>query len=185
MEEKKCFKCGHTKPIDEFYKHPQMADGHLNKCMECTKKDVRKRYEDCHDKIVAYEKKRARLPTRIAARREYRKNHPDVVAHAHREARLRNPHKYQAHSAVNNAIRDGRLVRQPCEVCGQPDTQAHHEDYSKPLDIHWLCRKHHLLRHGKVAYQDASVPSAVTLPTENLKLPTSYERTRSGAETRT
>jgi hypothetical protein len=41
--EKKCFKCGIIKPIDEFYKHKQMGDGHLNKCIQCTKNDVRER----------------------------------------------------------------------------------------------------------------------------------------------
>ena len=37
-KEKKCFICGRVKPIDEFYKHKDMNDGHLNKCKECTRK---------------------------------------------------------------------------------------------------------------------------------------------------
>lgn len=60
----------------------------------------------------------------------------------------RNPEKRRAHIAVGNAIRDGRLVRQPCEVAGCGDiAQAHHDDYSRPLDVRWLCASHHAAHH--------------------------------------
>lgn len=48
---------------------------------------------------------------------------------------------------VEWAIATGRLVRQPCEKCGATKVDAHHDDYSKPLDVRWLCRKHHLEHH--------------------------------------
>jgi hypothetical protein len=41
---KKCFKCNNVLPLSGFYKHPQMADGHLNKCKDCNKKDTMERY---------------------------------------------------------------------------------------------------------------------------------------------
>jgi hypothetical protein len=41
------------------------------------------------------------------------------------------------------AIRRRELTKKPCEICGKPRTQAHHEDYSKLLEVRWLCRKHH------------------------------------------
>lgn len=48
------------------------------------------------------------------------------------------------------AVRDGRLTKKPCEVCGTEEkVEAHHEDYSKPLDVMWLCFKHHRERHGQ------------------------------------
>jgi hypothetical protein len=45
-------------------------------------------------------------------------------------------------------IRQGILIRLPCEICKtEIDVQAHHDDYNKPLDVRWLCRKHHREHH--------------------------------------
>ena len=55
--------------------------------------------------------------------------------------------KKYAHGCVRHALSSGKLVRQPCEVCNEPRSQAHHDDYSKPLDVKWLCVKHHAERH--------------------------------------
>ncbi len=64
-----------------------------------------------------------------------------------RRYRGRYPDKAAAHQAVTNALRREELKTQPCEVCGEEDSQAHHDDYSKPLDVRWFCKKHHLLKH--------------------------------------
>lgn len=55
--------------------------------------------------------------------------------------------KANARAYANVYQRRGKLVPQPCERCGVADTQKHHEDYSKPLKVRWLCRPCHLLEH--------------------------------------
>lgn len=52
-----------------------------------------------------------------------------------------------ARSYANTYLKRGKIQRKPCEVCGAK-AQMHHHDYSKPLDVRWLCRKHHLDCHG-------------------------------------
>lgn len=61
---KVCFKCGKSKPLSMFYKHPRMADGHLNKCKECTKKDVSGNYRENIDHYKMYEAIRIDEPAR-------------------------------------------------------------------------------------------------------------------------
>jgi hypothetical protein len=56
----------------------------------------------------------------------------------------------RAHKAVEVALRSGVLVALPCEVCGLP-AEAHHADYSKPLQVTWLCRDHHRRLHVEAA----------------------------------
>lgn len=55
--------------------------------------------------------------------------------------------RHEARWAVNRAIASGKLIRQACEVCGDYPTEAHHDDYSRPLDIRWLCTRCHTAQH--------------------------------------
>lgn len=61
--------------------------------------------------------------------------------------RKQNSAKYRAHLAVQRGLNSGELVRQACEVCGHPRTDAHHDDYDAPLQVRWLCRQHHTRLH--------------------------------------
>lgn len=140
---KVCRKCPPEKgpqPIDNFYVNKRMADGHFNECKECVKARVKKRYREVLPERHAYEAARNATPKRKA----------DLQANM-RKHRARNPLKYKARMAVNNAIRDGRLVRGPCRHCGTTKRiQAHHDDYSKPLDVKWECFKcHREHEHGQ------------------------------------
>ena len=134
---KKCFKCGAEKALHEFYKHKKMADGHLNKCKECTKTDVKTHRRE-NDSVREYDKKRYQRPER----REY-------TALVSREWRIKNPEGYKAHTALGNAVRDKKIIRMPCEVCGNKKSHAHHDDYSKPFEVKWLCALHHHRLHAE------------------------------------
>lgn len=145
--EKQCFKCLTTKPLSEFYRHSQMEDGHLNKCKECAKSDTKKNYEENIEHYKEYDRNRARLSQRVEARSKYQKEHVDLVNKIKYKWIKNNPEKRRAHIAVGNAIKSGKLVRQSCESCGELKTEAHHDDYSKPLDVRWLCKKCHTKHH--------------------------------------
>ena len=71
------------------------------------------------------------------------------AAAAQSRARARHPEKHRARSILRNAIACGEVVRQPCEVCGDPNSEAHHDDYSKPLEVRWLCNPHHCELEGR------------------------------------
>ncbi len=62
------------------------------------------------------------------------------------KSRTVDPEKIRARSHLRQKIRSGKIIRLPCERCGAK-AHAHHDDYSKPLDVRWLCVKHHLEYH--------------------------------------
>lgn len=145
LEAKKCQKCGESKPRADFYPHPKAADGLLSKCKTCHKRDVRENRALKADKYKEYEKSRAPAPHRVSARSEYQATPEgkEAIRRAKRKFDRERPEQRKANFAVSNAIRDKRLLRGPCEVCGSLKVQGHHDDYNKPLDVRWLCVKHH------------------------------------------
>lgn len=62
--------------------------------------------------------------------------------------RKKHPEKARAHSILNAAVRAKKITKTPCK-CGKLKVEGHHEDYSKPLEVIWLCRKCHGLIHRK------------------------------------
>lgn len=138
MALKTCFKCGESKPRDAFYGHPRMADGLLGKCKACTKRDTR-------------ERRKARDPAELAAYERARQARPERRAQqAATTAKMRAlyPEKYRARNIVNGRVFRGSLVPEPCRRCGSTNrVQAHHPDYSAPLDVEWLCEPCHREHH--------------------------------------
>lgn len=145
---KTCFKCGIEKPKSEFYAHKRMADGLLGKCKDCTRSDseARRAIKETDPRWMAKELDRHALKSRRMRLNgsAYKPTKEEKQAYQIKH-RTKYPDKYKAKCAVNNAIRDGRLKPHPCH-CGAK-AQAHHDDYSRPLDVVWLCASHHAERH--------------------------------------
>jgi hypothetical protein len=61
------------------------------------------------------------------------------------------PEKISAKTLLNSAVKLGKIIKKPCEVCGNLKAQAHHSDYYKPLEVNWLCALHHKEEHKKIS----------------------------------
>lgn len=120
-----CKACSVDKHENDFYANDTT-------CKDCRKARVKQNRLANIDYYRAYDRLRGNRQG-IEYTREYRKE---------------NRGKYQATNKVNNALRDKRLERKPCEVCGTTTrVHGHHDDYSKPLDVRWLCAAHHRQWH--------------------------------------
>lgn len=114
-----CAKCGQDFATSFFYRSTKATSGLSSWCKACTGKRVRK--------ITP-----ARRASNVKKQRRYENRHPE---------------RQRARKALKRAVASGAIKRQPCEVCGNIKTQGHHDDYSKPLEVRWLCHPHHVEVH--------------------------------------
>lgn len=129
-----CRDCNQDLPLTEFY----MNKGNpMPSCKACWCARVKlRRLTD--PKVREYDRARAKKPSRIQR-----------ATATTKKWRQENPKAYRAQNAVNNAIRDGKLKRKPCEICAATQgVHAHHKDYAKPLDVTWLCARCHHRMHA-------------------------------------
>lgn len=66
--------------------------------------------------------------------------------------------KHKARVAVRKALIRGTIEKGPCEGCGDSNSQAHHDDYEKPLIVRWLCRNCHEAEHGSPNFHGGPSP---------------------------
>lgn len=127
MSSKLCSMCNTVRPLRLFFKDSTRKDGLQRRCKECHKKF----------KISPQ--------TRLLKR----------------QSRIRqdaaNPEKAKARQLVTYAVKTGKIIRKPCDVCGSMKSQAHHEDYSKPLEVRWLCDSHHKAHHKAMKAIEAAL----------------------------
>lgn len=128
-----------------------MADGHLNKCIDCTKRDVKVR-ELKLKQIDPNWGSKERLRHRIKYQKY--KYKPNKQSHniSAKKWRNKNIEKRKVHALVGRAIKNGKINKPlNCDGCGAKGRiEAHHEDYNKPFVIKWLC----MVCHGKTKRKD-------------------------------
>ncbi len=130
---KHCKRCGETKPLREFGKNRSEKDGLSFYCYVCKREIERKQRCGSDGRLTMGKRKRL-----------------DILGIKWRES---NPEKVKASAKLRSKIQSGHIKRQPCEVCGNPKSHGHHEDYSKPLDVIWLCISHHQQHHAETLAQ--------------------------------
>ncbi len=111
-------------------------DGRTAACRQCLKERDAKRYPKEREKRNEWSKQY--FKTSKGKR---------VVDRSRRKWQEQNVLKRAAHIIVGNAVRDGKLIKQSCEKCGAMKVHAHHDDYTKPLTVRWLCTMHHAEVH--------------------------------------
>lgn len=158
---KHCPKCGEDKPLAAFYRRTRSIDGRMACCKSCD--DARKTADRRADpkRYEMYCKRwRDRNPDKQAAieeraRRKAAELHPKRAAEAAELHRKRHPEKSRARGIVRQDVYLGKIVKPDCcEGCGTFFEDArklhgHHDDYSKPREVDWLCKDCHAKRHAE------------------------------------
>lgn len=134
---KTCTKCKAEKDRSKFWRDNSNEDGLCRQCKPCMRK-----YQQSDRYKKAVQEYRENNPNRIAKIRQisdkkYRQNHPE---------------KKKARNKISHAPRDGTIERPlQCESCfKEGPVEGHHPDYSKPLEVDWLCKGCHAKVHHEI-----------------------------------
>ena len=125
---KRCCRCKVEKELNEFHNCNSTKDGRQYVCKICQKE-----YE---------QRNRER-------RKEYQKQYHNQYYH-------RTPEKHKARNILNSAVKSGKIHKPVyCSSCDSDrHLEAHHTDYSKPLEVMWLCRSCHVDLHNKIREEE-------------------------------
>ncbi len=150
METKRCSICKTEKPLSEYYKSRiyKNKQHYQPRCKKC----FIDYYKQNKEERIKYQKKWVieNIDKVTKHRKKWSKENPDKLAKSQKAHGKKYPDRIKARNAINQRLFHGRLVKLPCVTCQAMPTEAHHPDYSKPLHVVWLCRRHHLEVHGRV-----------------------------------
>jgi hypothetical protein len=149
---KRCYDCGLEKPLSDFYKNASKPDGLTPACKECHRAWRKDHYRRNAEAVSA-------------SNRAWDKEHPDLVR-AYNAKSTRARYRIKKHTGifavyhlVARAVKAGVITPEPCRICGGRDVEAHHEDYKKPLDVLWYCRRHHARLHDITGSRMHTLPT--------------------------
>ena len=137
-----CAKCGVFKETNQFRPNPKLRcglDSYCKDCVSANAKEKRKR----NPELARAKDKISRLRVKVTERtHELRRKWT-------KDWRQKNQHKRRVYARVKWALMTGKMKRLPCERC-DATAEAHHDDYTKPLDVTWLSKIHHQERHREL-----------------------------------
>jgi hypothetical protein len=131
-----CPQCHISKPIDDFRNSNHYTDGKSCWCKDCDNKASSERYYKNRKEALAKMKD------------YYEKNKQKCIDKTYLTIK-RHPKKWKARCHLRDAVRVGKIKKQPCEICGEIKVEAHHDNYNKPFDVRWLCKDCHHKLHRK------------------------------------
>ena len=137
ITEKRCTKCKMVKSIDNYYKCSANPDSLTRWCKAC---------------VSNYNKMYKHMPDACAKRKAYMKTYIQI-SQKYKDWRKKfqraNKHKINAYVKVYRAVKLGKLIKpKTCSNCtSQNRIEGHHEDYTKPLTVIWLCHDCHIRKH--------------------------------------
>lgn len=143
---RKCFVCHEEKPLEDFRKNRSKPLRHEYMCRTCRR---------------VYDVIQNQQPERIVKMEQYRQDAGAIERNRERakQAYADNPEATRARAMIAGLIRAGLIERQACQVCGtEIRVDGHHPDYSKPLEVIWLCRTHHWLIERILKGSDEPMP---------------------------
>jgi hypothetical protein len=173
---KKCAKCEETKSFDEFRKSSRYKDGYYSRCKKCMqeyekaninqekKREKRTKYRENNRERIreqdrdAYHKDpdKFRAKARVSQKKYFQtEKGREKYKQQGLILRQKYPEKARARSLLSNAVCYGKIVRPTiCSLCGSDKgvIEAHHPDYSKPLDVIWVCKSCHFMVHNRVKF---------------------------------
>lgn len=136
---KECTKCNALKPLSAFYKDKRMTSGLTCWCKPCVSDHLQLARKLKREKFTEIESSEKRKAHHHRKNENYRKNFP---------------YKVSCHQKIFHAIRKGLLIKLPCVKCGNQKSSAHHNDYTKPLDVIWLCHTCHMDLHRSLVFNE-------------------------------